>query len=218
MNRVDDGSQHNKLSLDRDKAIRLFTYLKDLCALRTPQVRNVETFDQVFWFRDLPRNKLCRCTVWRLTDPLTPTSEQPHDPWIEVRKPTLKSLPELPDELEPWIKDDEFANSSLEEPGFYEQMPRSLPFHIDVGRVRAIHVVENLRQIATRRFKKEVVVLCEVPNYVKHLSLFLPNPFIFRYWLKSLLHIIRSLLQGHWGIRGCLRGAQQIEPSFSNQP
>ena len=126
MNRVDDGSQHNELSLDRDKAIRLFTYLKDVCALRTPQVRNVETFDQVFWFRDLPRNKLCRCTVWCLTDSLTPTSEQPHDPWIEVRKPTLKSPPELPDELEPWIKDDEFANSSLEEPGFYEQIPLSV--------------------------------------------------------------------------------------------
>ena len=125
MNRVDD-SQRNGLSPDRDKAIRLFTYLKDLCALRTTQVRDIATYDQAFWFRDLPRHKLCRCAVWHLTDPLPPTSEQPHDPWIEVRKPTLKSPPELPDELEPWISDDQLANSLLEKPGFYEQIPLSV--------------------------------------------------------------------------------------------
>ncbi len=105
-----------------DKAVRLFTYLKELCALRTTQVRNVATYDQVFWLRDLPRHKLCRCTIWRLTDPSSPTSEQHADSWIEIRKPALKSPPELPDELEPWVKDEELTDSSLSEPGLYEQI------------------------------------------------------------------------------------------------
>jgi len=124
VNRV-DGSQDNELSPDRDKAVRLFTYLKDLCALRTTQVRDVATYDQVFWFRDLPRHKLCRCAVWHLTDALQPGPEQHSDMWMEVHKPTLKSPPELPDEVEPWIKDDDLADSSLSEPGFYEQIPLS---------------------------------------------------------------------------------------------
>ena len=94
------------LSPERDKAIRLFTYLKDLCALRTTQVRNVSTYDQVFWVSDLPRHKLCRCIIWRLNDPPSLTSEQHADSWIEIHKPALKSPPELPDELEPWIKDE----------------------------------------------------------------------------------------------------------------
>ena len=111
-----------EISPERDKAIRLFTYLKDLCALRT-RVRNVATYDQVFWLSDLPRHKRCRCTIWRLTDPSPPTPDEHSEPWIEVRKPTLKSPPELPDELEPWSKDEELADSSLSEPGFYEQIP-----------------------------------------------------------------------------------------------
>lgn len=117
---------------ERDKAIRLFTYLKELCALRTTQVRNVASYDQVFWLCDLPRHKLCRSILWRLIDPPPPDSEQHADPWIEIRKPALKSPPELPDDVEPWIKDEELADSSLSEPGFYEQLPR-VALQGDVG-------------------------------------------------------------------------------------
>lgn len=118
-------NEATEMSPERDKAIRLFTYLKELCALRTTQVRNVATYDQVFWLSDLPRHKLCRSAIWRLTEPSSPTSEQPADSWIEVRKPAIKSPPELPDELEPWIKDEELTDSSLTEPGIYEQIPLS---------------------------------------------------------------------------------------------
>jgi very-short-patch-repair endonuclease len=114
-----------EMSPDRDKAIRLFTYLKDLCALRTTQVRNVATYDQVFWLSELPHHKLCRSAIWRLTGSLPSTSEQHSNAWIEVRKPALKSPPELPDELEPWIKDEELTDSSLSEPGVYDHIPLS---------------------------------------------------------------------------------------------
>lgn len=114
-----------EMTPERDKTIRLFTYLKDLCALRTTQVRNVKTFDQVFWLTDLPHHKLCRSAIWRLTDSSSSTTDQHVDAWIEVRKPVLKSPPELPDELEPWIKDEELTDSSLSEPGFYEHVPLS---------------------------------------------------------------------------------------------
>jgi len=114
-----------EMTQERDKAVRLFTYLKELCALRTTQVRNIESYDQVFWLCDLPRHKLCRSTIWRLTDPSSPDSEQHADPWIEIHKPLLKSAPELPDDVEPWIKDEELADSSLSEPGFHDHVPRS---------------------------------------------------------------------------------------------
>ena len=113
------------ISPERDKAVRLFTYLMELCALRTTQVRDVAAYDQLFWFHNLPHHKLCQCTLWHLADPLIPAPEQNPDLWIEVRKPKLKSPPELPDELEPWIKDEELDKSSLTEPGFYEQIPLS---------------------------------------------------------------------------------------------
>ena len=113
-----------EMAPERDKAIRLFTYLKELCALRTTQVRDVASYDQLFWLCDLPRHKLCRCSLWRLVDPPSPGAEHQADPWIEIRKPTLRSPPELPDDVEPWIKDEQLNDSSLSEPGFYDQIPR----------------------------------------------------------------------------------------------
>ncbi|MBU0661697.1 AAA family ATPase [Patescibacteria group bacterium] len=124
MNRTET-SEITGMSPERDKTIRLFTYLKDLCALRTTQVRNVATYDQVFWLTDLPHHRLCRSSIWHLTDPASPTSGQHVDTWIEIRKPALESPPELPDEVEPWIKDEELTDSSLSEPGFFEQIPLS---------------------------------------------------------------------------------------------
>lgn len=112
-------------SLEHDKAVRLFTYLKELCALRTTQVRNVSDYDQVFWLSDLPHHKLCRCALWHLADPTAQIPEQHADSWIEIHKPVIKSPPELPDELEPWVKDEELTDSLLNEPGFYEQIPLS---------------------------------------------------------------------------------------------
>jgi very-short-patch-repair endonuclease len=113
-----------EMAPERDKAVRLFTYLKELCALRTTQVRNVASYDQLFWLCDLPRHKLCRCSLWRLVDPPSFGAEHQADPWIEIRKPTLRSPPELPDDVEPWIKDEQLSDSSLSEPGFYDQIPR----------------------------------------------------------------------------------------------
>lgn len=110
----------------RFKAVQLLTYLKELCALRTTQVRNVESYDQVFWLSQLPRNKkLCRSNLWRLIDPPGADSDQRVDPWIEVKKPSLKSPPELPDDVEPWAKEAEIVDSSLSEPGFNERIPLS---------------------------------------------------------------------------------------------
>ncbi|MCF6147242.1 MAG: hypothetical protein E3K37_01140 [Candidatus Kuenenia sp.] len=51
-----------EITQERDKAIRLFTYLKELCALRTTQ-RNGANYDQVFWLNELPRHNANRVVV-----------------------------------------------------------------------------------------------------------------------------------------------------------
>jgi len=106
------------------KAIQLFTYLKELCALRSAQVRDVDSYDQVFWLRDLPRHKLCRSAIWQHVDSTDQIAEKNNDIWIEIRKPLLKSHPELPDDVEPWVNDDEITDSSLSEPSLFESISR----------------------------------------------------------------------------------------------
>ena len=105
------------LTTTRDKAIQLFTYLKELSKLRTTHTKDVAKYDEVLWFSDIPREKICHCVAWELWTPKDAEREERVDVWVEVHKPTLKSPPEVPDELEQWIKEDEVSNSILEEPG-----------------------------------------------------------------------------------------------------
>jgi len=56
-----------------------------------------------------------------------PSRLQGNNPVYGSKSESLQSraLLKLPDELEPWIKDEELINSSLSEPGFYEKIPIS---------------------------------------------------------------------------------------------
>jgi hypothetical protein len=44
-------------TLVRDKAVRLFTYLKELTELRGNVRRNCDEYDQVIWWAEIPREE-----------------------------------------------------------------------------------------------------------------------------------------------------------------
>jgi hypothetical protein len=48
----------------RKKAVRLFTYLKDLTRLRTAMVRDLSAYEGVLWFDDVPREPGCFTAAW----------------------------------------------------------------------------------------------------------------------------------------------------------
>ena len=107
----------------REKAVQLFTYLKELSNLRTTHTKDVANYDEMLWFSDIPKEKICHCVAWELTWAQRGTErEERVDVWVVVHKPTLKSPPEVPDELEQWIKEDEVSNSALEEPGLRDKI------------------------------------------------------------------------------------------------
>lgn len=43
-------------------------------------------------------------------------------PWIRIIKPKLEDPPFIPDGIDPWVKDDEIHNSSLNQPNLYDQI------------------------------------------------------------------------------------------------
>ncbi len=112
-------------AVSTDKAVQLFTYLQELCALRTSQVRDVSQYDEVFWFGDIPRERLCHSIAWRIGQNSDDSGEERPDLWVEVHKPELKRHPEVPDELEQWLSDD-LSDSSLEEPRLFSEIPVSM--------------------------------------------------------------------------------------------
>ena len=106
----------------KEKSVQLFTYLKEMSALRTKQVKNIKSYEEVLWVSDIPKLADCYCVAWSLWAKAVDDKERRRDVWIEVHKPKLKSPPEVPDDLEPWIKEEEVFDSSLEEPGLLEEI------------------------------------------------------------------------------------------------
>lgn len=68
-------------NLVRDKAVRLFTYLKELTELRSDVRRDCDEYDQVVWWAEIPREKECCCAAWDLG------RDAAYDDWLRVERP-----------------------------------------------------------------------------------------------------------------------------------
>ncbi len=63
----------------KDRAIRLFTYLQELVQLRTSQVRDIESYESVVRFSEVPHEEECYSISWG-----TPLEDS--DVWLEIRR------------------------------------------------------------------------------------------------------------------------------------
>jgi len=99
-------SQQNTESQKKDKAIRLFSFLRDLTKLRTKEIRSSDDYEMVIWLQDIPKEKECDSIAWR-----GPSDEDKAELWLSVLKPKLKAPPQPPKELERWLIYDELYNS-----------------------------------------------------------------------------------------------------------
>lgn len=94
----------------RNRAIRLFTYLKELTELRTKVIRTLDQYDDVIWFSDIPKKRGCFCSAWRQSSDYEP------DLWLRIEKPKFKAPPEPPKNLQSWLESSQIADSSIEMP------------------------------------------------------------------------------------------------------
>jgi len=98
----------------RARAVRLFTYLKELTELRSDVKRSCDEYDQVVWWTEIPREKECYCAAWHIG------REAAYDDWIRVERPRRKRPPSPPASLAPWLSERELSDSSLESPPLKE--------------------------------------------------------------------------------------------------
>jgi hypothetical protein len=111
----------------RDRAIRLFTYLRELTELNAKTTRTIDQYEKVLWFNDIPRETGCHCIAWG------PVDEEKSDVWIEIRKPRLKAPPEVPEVLKPWLDLREVQDSSLEFPDLRQRITVNVPSELGEG-------------------------------------------------------------------------------------
>jgi hypothetical protein len=102
-------------SLVKDRAIRVFKFLRDLSQLRSKTVRDIAEYDAVWWLSDLPHEPGCHFIGWQ------PVSEvDPATPWVEIKKPRIRPAPAVPSALEAWVREEELLDSSSVRPSLRE--------------------------------------------------------------------------------------------------
>jgi hypothetical protein len=112
------GETSESVSADqlKDRAVRLFTFLREVVALRTKITRTLDTYEKIIWLAGIPHEPECYFAAW------TPLADEDSDrTWIEVKKPRLSPPPAIPEELEPWVNGHQLKDSS-KEPEIYERI------------------------------------------------------------------------------------------------
>jgi hypothetical protein len=95
-------------SLDRKRAVALFSYLKELARLRNRISRSLDQYEEVVWLNDVPKEPNCFSAAWE-------AAEEP-DTWVQVTKPRFRSYPPPSVELAPWLDEDQLRDSSCAMP------------------------------------------------------------------------------------------------------
>ncbi len=102
--------------LIRDRAARLFRFLAELASLRVKKVRDVATYESVFWFKDLPREREVHTQAWGEADDA--------EPWLRIDKPKRPTCPKVPSICNGWFDADAIEDFTTE-PKLFDE-PRSI--------------------------------------------------------------------------------------------
>jgi len=91
------------------KALRLARYLKAFVGLRSTTIRDVDKYESVVWFGEMPQEPECRSPAWN--DDL-----ESGEPWLKVHKQQFPNLPAIPEILHPWIDQEACRHATAEMP------------------------------------------------------------------------------------------------------
>ncbi len=81
---------------DKEKALKLVEYLKQLTALYSKVVYDLREYESVLWFCDVPKQTGCFTQAWGL-------SEDAPAVWLEIRKRREPAVPDAPKTCENWV-------------------------------------------------------------------------------------------------------------------
>ena len=137
----------------RDRAIRLFTYLKELTELRSDVKRSCDEYEQVIWWAEIPKEKECYCSFWDLG------REGAYEDWIRVERPRRKKPPVPPSTLAPWLNEREVADAALEAPPLKGSI---------VEEIRSIEQDGNEQETVTRRLEDYPAISRQWELYIEN--------------------------------------------------
>ncbi len=101
--------------VQRERAIRLFQFLRELTLLRTKIVRSCDDYENILWFNDVPKSEL----VYNVfSEPADERSEI----FLEITRPSVPLPPRLPEILVPWINQKSLNDPTVERPPINQEI------------------------------------------------------------------------------------------------
>ena len=91
------------------KALRLARYLKEFVGLRSTTVYDINKYESVLWFGDMPQEPQCQSPAWN-------HEFEAGDPWLVVHKQQLPKPPGPPEVILPWIDQQALKQAADEMP------------------------------------------------------------------------------------------------------
>src|SRR5487761_85125 len=130
-------------NLIRDRATRLFTYLKELTELRSDVKRSCDEYDQVIWWAEIPREKECYCAAWDLG------RESAYEDWVRVERPRRKRPPSPLPALVAWLNERDIADASLDAPPLKESIVEEISADAPADKTDPQTVIRKLEDCPT---------------------------------------------------------------------
>ncbi|NUM56502.1 MAG: AAA family ATPase [Candidatus Hydrogenedentes bacterium] len=91
------------------RPLKLAQYLREFVGLRTTTVRDVQQYESVLWFSEMPHDRDCRSGVWE-------DGRDSSDPWLEVKKQSFEKTPVPPEHLLAWLDQAELRTATVAPP------------------------------------------------------------------------------------------------------
>src|SRR3989338_5636450 len=86
--------------MKKEKYLQIFNYLREFSKLRSLPIRNLEQYENIIWFSDIPKYEIFDCITF-------PNFNQDADYWLKINKtkgePQPPAFPKLSDTLHDWI-------------------------------------------------------------------------------------------------------------------
>jgi len=109
------------------KALRLARYLREFVGLRGSTVYDVNKYESVLWFSDMPQEPECQSPAWN-------HEFEAGDSWLVVRKQQFPKPPPAPEIILPWIDQQALKRADSEMPKLCQiRLEHDLEGQIDEG-------------------------------------------------------------------------------------
>ena len=100
----------------RDRAVRLFKFLRELALLKSKTVRDLSEYEKVVWFNDVPQCKNCLSV-------LSPESDKLQDStWLEIRQSSEPRRPAIPSSCVRWLEEETIEDEPHAEPRLRDEI------------------------------------------------------------------------------------------------